>query len=223
MPSINYFRDIPNGPNDPSDDQPLMQINTNAIDEIFEVDHYTFGTNGNLDGWHRLSTYPKWPGAPTFPVDPPTLAGQGVVYTKDVGGGVIQLFYRRELNGPIIQLTTLGMVTNTPQAFVNFDGTVAGLNAAQTIRGSFNVASVTRIGIATGRYQVNFTTALPSANYTVVVTGQRSGIGSGFVMGAINDAVYATAVTTTAVQIAFSSQGTNLHDVNMGNVLIFGG
>lgn len=217
MPSINYFRDIPNGPNDPSDDQPLMQINTNSIDDIIAVDHYSFGSSGNLDGWHIQSHYPFLVAAPA------TNTTQGAVYTKDVGGGVIQLFYRRENNGPEIQLTTSGMVTNTPQAFVNFQGTTLGNNAAQTIRGSFNVTSVTRIGTSTGRYQVNFTTALPSANYTVLLTGQRSGIGSGFVYGAINDVIYTTAVTTTEVQIAFSSQGSSLHDVNMGNVVIFGG
>lgn len=114
MPSINYFRDIPNGPNDPSDDQPLMQINTNAVDDIFAVDHYSFGTTSNVDGFHLRSTYPQWPGLPSFPVDPLTTTKQGVVYTKDVGGGVIQLFYRRENNGPVIQLTELGKVFHTP-------------------------------------------------------------------------------------------------------------
>ncbi len=112
MPSFNYFRDIPNGPNDPSDDQPLMQINTNSTDDIFAVDHYSFGTTGNLDGWHIHSHYPQWPGVPT--ADPTTTTTQGVVYTKDVGGGVVQLFYRRENNGPVIQITELGKVFHTP-------------------------------------------------------------------------------------------------------------
>lgn len=112
MPSFNYFRDIPNGPNDPSDDQPLMQINTNSTDDLIAVDHYSFGSSGNFDGWHIHSHYPQWPGVPT--ADPTTTTTQGVVYTKDVGGGVIQLFYRRENNGPVIQLTELGKVFHTP-------------------------------------------------------------------------------------------------------------
>jgi hypothetical protein len=49
------------------------------------------------------------------------------------------------------------------RAWVNFDG-VTG----PTIRGSGNVSSVTRT--ATARYTINFTTAMPDANYVVQVT-----------------------------------------------------
>jgi hypothetical protein len=49
------------------------------------------------------------------------------------------------------------------RAWVNFDG-VTG----PTVRGSGNVSSVTRN--STGNYTVNFTTAMPDANYVVQVT-----------------------------------------------------
>lgn len=49
------------------------------------------------------------------------------------------------------------------RAWVNFDGTTS----PGTIRGSFNVTSVTRNN--TGYYTVNFTNALASANYSAVV------------------------------------------------------
>jgi hypothetical protein len=49
------------------------------------------------------------------------------------------------------------------RAWVNFDG-VTG----PTTRGSGNVSSVTRT--ATGKYTINFTTAMPDANYAVQVT-----------------------------------------------------
>ncbi len=39
-----YNRDIPDAPNNPSVDQPDMFANTNAIDDIIAVDHYSFNT-----------------------------------------------------------------------------------------------------------------------------------------------------------------------------------
>lgn len=51
------------------------------------------------------------------------------------------------------------------RAFVNFDGTTA---SPSTIRGSFNVSSVTKNG--GGDYTVNFTTSLADANYAVTTS-----------------------------------------------------
>lgn len=48
------------------------------------------------------------------------------------------------------------------RAWVNFNGTTS------TIRASFNVSSITRVG--TGDYTVNFTTAMPDANYNITGT-----------------------------------------------------
>jgi hypothetical protein len=53
------------------------------------------------------------------------------------------------------------------RAWVNFNGT-----GTVAIRASGNVTSITDNG--TGDYTVNFTTALPDANYSVVVTAGRS-------------------------------------------------
>jgi hypothetical protein len=52
------------------------------------------------------------------------------------------------------------------RAWVNFDGT-----STVTIRGSANVSSITDNG--TGDYTVNFTTAMPDANYVAEVSGSR--------------------------------------------------
>jgi hypothetical protein len=54
------------------------------------------------------------------------------------------------------------------RAWVNFDGTTT----TPTIRASGNVSSVTRNG--TGDYTVNFTTAMPDANYSVATVGSQS-------------------------------------------------
>ena len=54
------------------------------------------------------------------------------------------------------------------RAWVNFDGTTS----PGTVRGSGNVSSVTRDG--TGQYTVNFTTAMPDANYSATTTASNA-------------------------------------------------
>lgn len=54
------------------------------------------------------------------------------------------------------------------RAWVNFNGTTA---TPSTIRGSGNVTSVTKN--STGDYTVNFTTAMPDANYSFQGTGSQ--------------------------------------------------
>jgi hypothetical protein len=56
------------------------------------------------------------------------------------------------------------------RAWVNFNGT-----GTPAIRGSGNVSSITDSG--TGSYRINFTTALPDANYAVTVGISESGVG----------------------------------------------
>lgn len=51
MTNFTYNRDIPDGPDNPSDDQPDMQINTNSIDDLLAVDHVSFNTNKG--GFHK--------------------------------------------------------------------------------------------------------------------------------------------------------------------------
>ena len=62
------------------------------------------------------------------------------------------------------------------RAWVNFNGTTA---SPSTIRGSGNVSSVTKNG--TGDYTINFTTAMPDANYAAVTSGgnKNSGYSTG--------------------------------------------
>jgi len=65
-------------------------------------------------------------------------------------------------------------VSSPVQVWVNFDGTTAGTNpASMNIRGSLNVASVTRT--TTGTFTVNFSNALVDSNYAALIT--ISGVG----------------------------------------------
>jgi hypothetical protein len=84
------------------------------------------------------------------------------------------------------------------RAWVNFNGT-----GTVAIRASGNVSSITDNG--TGDYTVNFTTAMPDANYSVV--GVTGGWGSGYNYSTVNVGAGATP-TTSAVRIATRRDGT---------------
>jgi hypothetical protein len=62
------------------------------------------------------------------------------------------------------------------RAWVNFNGTT-NTGGFCTIRASFNVTSVADNG--TGDYTVNFTTAMPDANYCAALSGGEGTAGSG--------------------------------------------
>lgn len=55
------------------------------------------------------------------------------------------------------------------RAWVNFDGTVA---TPSTIRGSGNVSSITKNG--TGDYTINFSVAMPDANYAITMASKQN-------------------------------------------------
>jgi hypothetical protein len=83
------------------------------------------------------------------------------------------------------------------RAWVNFDG----VPASPTIRGSGNVSSVTKNG--TGDYTVNFTTAMPDANYATFVTAQEDTVG--VVSSGSRPTLYRGApYTTSAVRVVNS-------------------
>jgi len=104
------------------------------------------------------------------------------------------------LNDDTGVLNTQNGMTGIAKAWVNFNGVTTA-----TIRSSFNVSSVTRNG--TGDYTVNFTTAMPNANYNVV-TASSIAVGANFNLsvpfaaggGSITEAVPTTSafrMTTT--------------------------
>ena len=82
------------------------------------------------------------------------------------------------------------------RAFVNFNGT-----GTVAIRAAFNVSSITDNG--TGDYTVNFTTAMPDANYSVFSTAQRGDSVAGGITGQVQGttANAYTSITTTSVRI----------------------
>ena len=89
------------------------------------------------------------------------------------------------------------------RAWVNFDG----YNSPYTVRASFNVSSV--VFVSSGVFNINFTNAMPDANYTPVLGGMADGAITGiFVKGTY----LGTPVikTTTQLQINSYSGGGNV-------------
>lgn len=92
------------------------------------------------------------------------------------------------------------------RAWVNFNGT-----GTVAIRESGNVSSITDNG--TGKYTINFTTAMPDANYATAIGGK--GVGGTFNIGTTNGTY-----TTAATQVSSRSAST-LYDTPFMCVAVF--
>lgn len=116
---------------------------------------------------------------------------------------------------PVVQNTSGVEVGQFARAWVNFNGV-----GVVSIRASFNVSTIT--DNALGWYTVNFTNAMPDANYCTVASISTPGAWSGGLnINAANTAAE-VAPTTTAVSIATVqyNAGANL-DAKYFNVTIF--
>lgn len=112
MPFFTYNRDIPDGPNNPSDDQPDMQVNTNAVDDLIDEDHFAF--NDNFGGLHRKMRVIARNGQPTG-----TLVNTGTLFVQEASGARgPDLFYTPRNGGQTYQLTATNTV-NFPSVASN--------------------------------------------------------------------------------------------------------
>ena len=112
---------------------------------------------------------------------------------------------------PTIQDSAGTQIGTFCRAFVNFNGTT-NTGGFCTIRASFNVTSVADNG--TGDYTVNFTTAMPDANYCVSGTVGPSLVASG------GFGLYDQSKTASAARVN-TFQGGAIVDVAQVNVAIF--
>ena len=80
-------------------------------------------------------------------------------------------------------------VNGSAKAWVNFNG-----QGTVAIRGSYNVSSITDNG--TGKYTVNFTNAMPDANYATVINMTDGGSNNAMYAMPWNGSTY----STTAMQ-----------------------
>lgn len=94
---VTYNLDIPDGPNNPSNDQPKMKTNTNSIQTLISVDHVGFNTNGsppNGVGGHHLQVSFDGKNVPGAQTDP-----QSVLYTNDGSASTVSELYYRNQHG----------------------------------------------------------------------------------------------------------------------------
>jgi hypothetical protein len=101
------------------------------------------------------------------------------------------------------------------RAWVNFNGSLSGSIAP---RASGNVSSVTKNG--TGDYTVNFTTAMPDANYSVATVGSQSWSGDNISAMGIYQQGGDYNYSTTSIRVR-NRYFTGVGDVFNANVQVF--
>jgi hypothetical protein len=109
---------------------------------------------------------------------------------------------------PVITVNGKGLITaastatvaGVAKAWINFNATTSA------IRGSFNVASITKIG--TGRFTITFTTAMSNANYAVTAIGADINQSLAGDIGLFGS----TAPSTTSVDVGGVVNGSTYYD-----------
>lgn len=140
--TITYNLDIPDAPNNPSNDQPKMKINTNAIDSWTAVDHVKF--DSDPAGTHKKVTYSSKNPAGAQ-VDP-----QSTLYTNNGTefAAIANLFYRNASGTfPISIVRAFGSFTMTALSTT----IINGANFTVAVNATGLIATVTlTAGVTTG-------------------------------------------------------------------------
>lgn len=144
---------------------------------------------------------------------PMTLSGDGTITGLSAGGLPDSSIVTADIANAAITAAKLDGAQSgsapiyAARAWVNFNGT-----GTVAIRASGNVSSITDNG--TGDYTVNFTTAMPDANYAANVTGAAEA-------NAATAAVRTSTYSTTALRVNTLSTAFANADNVVVNVAIF--
>jgi hypothetical protein len=123
-------------------------------------------------------------------------------------------------------LASLGSIATEPvgtapgymaRAWVNFNGT-----GVVAIRASGNVTSITDNG--TGDYTVNFTTAMPDANYSIVCGSSPDfGAANAYAtyINTVGSSLAESAPTTSSARISYRRSDAASYDTKYSNIAIF--
>ena len=155
---------------------------------------YNDGTNSRYISSDYAGSYVISSGNHAWYTAPSGTAGNAITFTQAM---------TLTAAGQHQTLTTNGTLMNAYdcRAWVNFNGT-----GTVAIRASGNVSSITDNG--TGDYTVNFTTAMPDANYNAVISQGNDNSANAGVRGA-NILATQVAPTTSAVRVGtWASTGT---------------
>ena len=110
-----------------------------------------------------------------------------------------------------VSTSSANVIQGSAKAWVNFNG------SGGTIRGSFNISSITVNG--TGDYTLNFTTAMPNANSSVVGTAQRANTNL-CILSIRGNSSY-DSITSTTARVRSTDEAGNLVDAIAVCVSIF--
>jgi len=142
-------------------------------------------------------------------------------YTFDVGGDAIFKTANTEQmrlasSGDLKFNSGYGSVATAYgcRAWVNFNG-----QGTVAIRDSGNVSTVTDLG--TGVYRVNFTTAMPDADYATCVTVSNDTAQTAPRTGGVNFGTNGGAPTTALVYVITGVSGSTANDLPYVNVTVF--
>ena len=107
------------------------------------------------------------------------------------------------------------IVSGTAKAWVNFNGT-----GTVAIRRAFNVSSITDNG--TGDYTLNFTTAMPDANYVMAGAAEAAN-GSGSQLNTVGTLRVSsgTSYSTGSIRVITNEGATLRVDSNVMSIAIF--
>ena len=113
-----------------------------------------------------------------------------------------------------VSTSSANVIQGSARAWVNFQG------FPTTIRASYNVSSVTRLG--TGNYTISFTAALPDANYAWTSAEQRS---IGVDASLAKSITYSgDTISTTTLQIRYfvvNPNSSGFEDPSVMNIAVF--
>lgn len=201
--SIPYTKDIPAANNNPSNDQPNMEINTNSINDIIAIDHVTFNASGSgvVSGQHQHVTF-------GFDQPVPGLATSSTqIYPKTFGSGTQYLETYASINPSTnVQINGyLPLVKAMGKFVVPAVNGACALVTTDTLH--FNLLSVSVVfsfGIAT--FTVTLNTALPYSTYYVLTDGTTASAVAGGGISVFNK-------TNNTFQLICSSAGYNTNAV----------
>jgi hypothetical protein len=154
-------------------------------------------------------------------INPPSTASNFTATMPAVTGNVVvdsatQTLTNKTLTTPNINSAQFATVSGTApiypcRAWVNFNGT-----GTVAIRASGNVSSITDNG-GTGDYTINFTTAMPDADYSWNANNSRSSLSANFDVCV----VLVSAPTTSALRIQTNTGSGSAVDSLYTTVAIF--
>jgi hypothetical protein len=137
----------------------------------------TAGNSGDVLIGRNSSTFPT-SGAGYFRIKTNNVDGtSGGISFDTLASGTLSESMRIDFSGNLLFNSGFGSVATAYgcRAWVNFNGT-----GTPAIRDSGNVSSITDVG--TGDYRVNFTTAMPDANYSAPGSIDGTGVVSGAIL-----------------------------------------